>query len=75
MMLGGSMFPLSSMPAWLAALGRWTPSGWGNEQLSAILLGETGPLPLPIAFGMLFAVIAMCLVLAGIQLTRSFARS
>ena len=75
MMLGGSMFPLSSMPAWLAALGRWTPIGWGNEQLSAILLGETGPLPLPIALALLAAAIAVCLVLAGIQLTRSFARS
>jgi ABC-type multidrug transport system permease subunit len=40
LMLGGSLFPLELMPAWMAALGRWTPNGGTLELLKDILLGR-----------------------------------
>ncbi len=75
MMLGGSMFPLEIMPPWLAAIGRWTPNGWGNEQLTAILLGREAPYPHLVAFALLSASVALCLLVAGTRLARTFARS
>jgi ABC-type multidrug transport system permease subunit len=39
MMLGGSFFPFESMPAWMAAAGRWTPNGLGVAQLKVLLYG------------------------------------
>ncbi len=43
MILGGSMFPLERMPAWMAAVGRCTPNGWALELLKDILLGRSDP--------------------------------
>ena len=41
LMLGGSFFPFEAMPAWMAAIGRWTPNGWMLEHLKTILLGTS----------------------------------
>jgi len=49
MMLGGSFFPFESMPAWMAAVGRWTPNGLGVTQLKGLLYGDIAPLPIAVA--------------------------
>jgi len=74
MMLGGCMFPLESMPRWMAAIGRRMPNGWAIEQLKAILLGRDGPLGLPVAFVLMAAVTAALLLVAGSRTNRVFAR-
>lgn len=38
-MMGGSFFPFEAMPAWMAAVGRWTPNGLGVVRLKEILFG------------------------------------
>jgi len=75
MMFGGCMFPLETMPAWMAALGRCTPNGWGIVQLKAILLGSDGPLGLPAAYSLMLAVSAFFLLVAAARVNRVFARS
>ena len=40
MMLGGSFFPLESMPTWMAAAGQWTPNGLGVSRLKDLLYGD-----------------------------------
>jgi len=42
-MLGGSFFPLEVMPAWMSAIGRWTPNGLGVATLKQILFGRVDP--------------------------------
>jgi ABC-type multidrug transport system permease subunit len=74
MMLGGCMFPLEAMPGWMAAVGRCMPNGWGIEHLKAILLGRDGPLGLPVGFALMAAVAAALLLLAGVRMSRVFAR-
>jgi ABC-type multidrug transport system permease subunit len=39
-MIGGSFFPFEAMPAWMAAIGRWTPNGLALVRLKEILFGE-----------------------------------
>jgi ABC-type Na+ efflux pump permease subunit len=38
-MLGGSFFPFEAMPAWMAAVGRFTPNGLAVVRLKEILAG------------------------------------
>lgn len=40
MMLGGSFFPFEAMPAWMAAIGVWTPNGLGVARLKELLYGD-----------------------------------
>jgi len=75
MMLGGSMFPLETMPGWLAAIGKFTPNGWAVLQLKAIFLGQQGPLSLPAAFLLLLLMSVALFAVAGIRMVRVFARS
>lgn len=75
MMLGGSMFPLEAMPGWLAAIGKFTPNGWAGLQLKAILLGQHGPLSLPVASLLLLVVSLALFTVAGVRMVRVFARS
>ena len=49
MMLGGSFFPFETMPAWMAAVGQWTPNGLGVARLKDLLYGDVAPLPMAIA--------------------------
>ncbi len=39
-MIGGSFFPFAAMPAWMAAIGRWTPNGLAVVRLKEILFGS-----------------------------------
>lgn len=39
-MIGGSFFPFEAMPAWMAAIGRWTPNGLAVVRLKEILFGS-----------------------------------
>jgi ABC-type multidrug transport system permease subunit len=43
MMMGGAFFPFELMPAWMAAIGRWTPNGWMLVEFKAILAGTGEP--------------------------------
>jgi len=49
MMLGGSFFPFETMPAWMAAVGQWTPNGLGVARLKDLLYGDVALAPLAIA--------------------------
>src|ERR1051326_5994618 len=42
-MLGGSFFPLETMPQGFARIGRLTPNGWSVVQLQGILSGVVSP--------------------------------
>ena len=53
MMLGGSFFPFEAMPAWMAAVGRWTPNGIAVVRLKEIVAAE------PDAGGLLMAALAI----------------
>ena len=53
MMLGGSFFPFEAMPAWMAALGRWTPNGIAVVRLKEIVAAA------PDAAGLLTAALAI----------------
>jgi ABC-type multidrug transport system permease subunit len=75
MMIGGGVFPLEQMPRWLAAIGRWSPGGWANEQLKAILLNRTGAMAMPLAFVVVAVVTAAFVFLADLRMRRVFARS
>lgn len=39
MMIGGAFFPFEAMPAWMRAVGAWTPNGQALVQFKAILAG------------------------------------
>jgi ABC-type multidrug transport system permease subunit len=43
MMIGGSFFPFEAMPAWMAAIGQWTPNGLAVLQLKNLLYGSISP--------------------------------
>lgn len=40
LMIGGSFFPSETMPAWMAAIGSWTPNGLTVEQLKALMVRD-----------------------------------
>jgi hypothetical protein len=63
------------MPRWMAALGRFTPNGWGIEQLKAILLGNGGPSFSLSEFTLMLVLSAVFLTVAAMRLNRGFARS
>jgi ABC-type multidrug transport system permease subunit len=54
-MLGGSFFPLETMPAGMARIGRWTPNGWSLTHLKAILGGSLDWTPWAIVASFLIA--------------------
>ena len=49
MMLGGSFFPFEAMPAWMAAIGQWTPNGLGVARLKDLLYADTSAAALALA--------------------------
>lgn len=49
MMIGGSFFPFEAMPAWMAAIGRWTPNGQAVAQLKQVLDGTADPRAIAVA--------------------------
>ena len=60
MMMGGSLFPFETMPAWMAGIGRWTPNGLAVVHVKQILFGR----PDPGAMGMAALAIGAAAVLA-----------
>jgi ABC-type multidrug transport system permease subunit len=73
MMLGGSFFPFDAMPAWMAAIGRWTPNGLGVARLQDLLYGETMLVPIAIAVLGIGVPAVAAFILAGRRLRRRFA--
>jgi ABC-type Na+ efflux pump permease subunit len=39
MMLGGSLFPMESMPDWMVEVGRWTPNGMALIEFKGLMTG------------------------------------
>jgi ABC-type Na+ efflux pump permease subunit len=74
LMLGGSFFPSELMPAWMAAIGRWTPNGFVLEQLKDILLGREAAAGLARAGAILLACGAAGFALAARRFGGGFAR-
>jgi ABC-type multidrug transport system permease subunit len=74
MMVGGSFFPFSAMPDWMATVGRHTPNGWALQQLQDILLLRIDLLVIARGFLVLLAVIALLFLLSARRLQRGFAQ-
>ena len=55
MMIGGSFFPFEAMPAWMRAVGVWTPNGMAVVQLRELLFGTPEPAALAVAASMIAA--------------------
>jgi ABC-type multidrug transport system permease subunit len=73
MMLGGSFFPFEAMPAWMAAVGQWTPNGLGVARLKDLLYGEIALAPLLIAAAGIGVPAAAAFLLAGRRLRGKYA--
>ena len=73
MMLGGSFFPFEAMPAWMAAVGQWTPNGLGVARLKDLLYGDAAVMPIVIAAVGIGIPAAVAFLLAGRRLRRRFA--
>ncbi len=70
LMVGGSFFPLPSMPGFLAAIGRWTPNGYVLTGLTDILLGRMAALDMLVGVGVLLAACAAFFVVCDLRLHR-----
>jgi ABC-type multidrug transport system permease subunit len=73
MMLGGSFFPFEAMPAWMVAVGRWTPNGLGVTQLRAVLFGEPALAPMLAAAAAIGGLAAIAFLLAARRVGGRFA--
>ncbi len=73
MMLGGSFFPPEVMPGWLAAIGRWTPNGYGLRVLKEIQAGTPDSAQVAVSFLGVALLTGMILWLNSIRLRRRFA--
>ena len=73
MMLGGSFFPFETMPAWMAAVGQWTPNGLGVARLKELLYGDVAPLPIAVAALAIGLPALVALALAARRLRHKFA--
>ncbi|MBZ0268593.1 ABC transporter permease [bacterium] len=69
MMIGGSFFPFEAMPAWMQAVGAWTPNGWALLHLKGILAGTETASELATAFAGLVAIAAVLFLLAARRMT------
>jgi ABC-2 type transport system permease protein len=72
-MVGGCFFPFDAMPAWMAAIGRLTPTGWAVTQLNAILDGSVHAASFSAALVALAATGALGFAVTRVRLRRSFA--
>ncbi len=75
MMLGGSFFPFEAMPAWMAAVGRWTPNGWALARLKDVLLGRAEAAGMALSAVSIAAAGALLFALAARRLGGAFVRS
>jgi ABC-2 type transport system permease protein len=71
-MLGGSFFPFEIMPRSLASIGRWMPNGWALLRFKDILAGQTDPLKLATAFGIVLGITILLLAVAARRLRWRF---
>ncbi len=69
-LLGGSLFPLESMPDFIAVLSGWTPNGYALVHLRALISGTSGPAQLFLPTLVLIALICIGFGLAGVLLPR-----
>lgn len=72
--LGGSFFPFEAMPAWMAAIGRWTPNGWALTHLTDLLFGRENAVALTMAWAALLVIGAALFLLSEWRLRRVFIR-
>jgi len=75
MMLGGSFFPLETMPSWMAAIGRWAPNGIAAQRLHDILFGPIHPVTLIVSALAIGVPAAVAFVICARRLARGFAVS
>jgi ABC-type multidrug transport system permease subunit len=73
MMLGGSFVPFETMPAWMAAIGQWTPNGLGVARMKDLLYGDIALLPIAGAVLGMALPAALAFVLAARRLRHKFA--
>jgi ABC-type multidrug transport system permease subunit len=73
MMLGGSFFPFEVMPAWMAAIGRWTPNGLAVANVKQILFGRLDPPALVIGAVAIGTPAAVAFMLAVRRIAGKFA--
>jgi ABC-type multidrug transport system permease subunit len=73
MMLGGSFVPFEAMPAWMAAVGHWTPNGLGVARLKDLLYGDAAPQAMATAVLAIGLPAVAAFSLAGRTLRRRFA--
>jgi ABC-type multidrug transport system permease subunit len=71
-MLGGSFFPMESMPESFARFARMTPNGWMLAQLQAILKGPVTGAFVMRDFGVLLAAGALLFALVRWRMERRF---
>lgn len=74
-MMGGSFFPFEAMPAWMAAVGRWTPNGLGVIRLKEILFGTPSPGVLLLSAAGIGVPAALAFLAAARRLRGTFATS
>jgi hypothetical protein len=72
MMLGGSFFPFEAMPAWMAAIGRWTPNGQAVARLKDLLAGTAEGPPFLVAIVAMGLPAAAAVLFAAARLRRRF---
>jgi ABC-type multidrug transport system permease subunit len=72
--MGGSFFPFESMPAWMAAVGRWTPNGWALAHLKDILFGRENSATLAAAWVALALAGTILFLVSERRLRRGFAQ-
>ena len=75
MMLGGSFFPFDLMPAWMAAIGRWTPNGLAVTHIRALLFEQPDWQAIAIATPLLALPAAGAFWLSVGRIRRRFATS
>lgn len=73
LMLGGSFFPLEALPAPIATVGAFTPTGWTQARFAALLNGTAEPLDALIGVALIVAIVLLCTRFADRRLRGRFA--
>ncbi len=72
MFVGGSFFPFELMPAWMRAVGAWTPNGLAVVQLRELLFGTPEPAAVAVATAAIAATAGVTLLLCVRRLRGGF---
>lgn len=73
LMLGGSFFPLDSLPASIATVGAFTPTGWTLSRFAALLRGTAEPFDALVGVVVILVIVWLCTRLADRRLRGRFA--